>query len=148
LFGDHEQFVAWVAPADEHHVVIVYVEKDRLPKVVEIVRQGHLNTAANDDVAKIGDLLPPDAMAMACIGPSDMIQFISRIMPAFLPPETGIRLKLPQFPQTLPIVFSISTGHDELQTSTVIPCDVLKAVVPYAQTVEVIHFEGATKDDD
>jgi hypothetical protein len=48
-------------------------------------------------------------------------------------------LKLPEFPQTPPIGFAITTGKDELQTCLVVPGEVLQAIRPYVGKVRAMR---------
>jgi len=131
--------VAWLAPADEHHIVSGFGGKDSVERAIAAIKKGAPGLAGDAGVAKTAAELPAGAMAVAFLSPAGAIDFVGRIVPAFVPPQAKLELKLPEFPQTPPIGFAITTGKDELQTCLVVPGEVLQAIRPYVGKVRAMR---------
>ena len=134
LFGPGGKLVAWVMPVDEHRVVIGYVDKEHVWSVVEAIRQGKANLAANGAVA---GLLPPDAAVAGCLSPSGVVECLQQMMSALLPPNAQNAPTLPPFPQTPPIRFAMTASPDALENSLIVPVEFLQAIAPYLEKVQV-----------
>jgi hypothetical protein len=144
FFGPGGKIVAWIATADEHHVVISY-GKQALQRAIEAIRQGKSGLAGDAEVAKIAALLPSGATADAYLSPTQAIAFFQRLVKGVVDAQIphGARgdfqvpliydLKFPAFPQTPPLGFAVTTAANELQTCLVVPAEVLQAVGPYAR---------------
>jgi hypothetical protein len=138
-FGPGGKMVAWLAPADEHHIVSGFGGKDSVERAIAAIKKGAPGLAGDAGVAKTAAELPAGAMAVAFLSPAGAIDFVGRIVPAFVPPQAKLELKLPEFPQTPPIGFAITTGKDELQTCLVVPGEVLQAIRPYVGKVRAMR---------
>ncbi len=136
FYGPGGKVVAWIAPADEHHVVFGYASKERLQREIEAIRQGKPGVADNAGVAKTAALLPTGPAALAFLSPAETIGFVKRMLPAIVPPEANLKLNLPEFPKTPPIGFAVTTAADEVQTFLVVPPEVLQSIVPYIGQVK------------
>jgi hypothetical protein len=89
-------------------------------------------------------LLPSGASAIALLSPEGAIDFVQRILPAFMPPQAKLELKLPAFGKTVPVGFAVMAGKDELRTCTVVPGEVMQAVGQYVGKLRAAHG-GAAK---
>jgi hypothetical protein len=135
MFGNGGKAVCWIVPADEHHIVMGYVNQDCVSRMIEVIKQGKPGLEANADVAKTMALLLPDAAAAGYVSLAGAVSFVKRIV-ATVVPQAGISQKIPDFPPTPPIGFSLTTSPNEVQTSAIVPVEVLKAVVPYVNKVQ------------
>ena len=143
FYGPGGKVVAWIAPADEHHVVIGYVSKERLQRAMEAIRQGKPGAAGEAGVAKTAALLPSGPVAVAYLSPAELIGFAQRMMAAVIPPEANVNSKLPEFPKTPPIGFAVTTAAGEVQTVLVVPPEVLQAIGHYVEEFKPTRSEAA-----
>jgi hypothetical protein len=130
MFGPSGELVAWIAPADEHHVVMGYAKK-AVEQTLEAIRQGKPGLAGDAAVTKTAALLPSGPLAALYWSPKGTIGFVQQIVRAVAPPQVKVPLKLPEFPQTPPLGFAVTTAANELQTCLVVPAEVLQAIGPY-----------------
>ena len=63
MIGPGGKTVAWLAPADEHTILLGYINKEPLERTILAIRQGKPGLAKDADVAKTAKLLPPGASA-------------------------------------------------------------------------------------
>jgi hypothetical protein len=143
FFGKEGKVEGWVVPADEHHVVIGYVNKDRVLKTVEAIKKGESGLAADASVAKTAELLPKDALSLVYLSPQGAVNFAKWIAAAVAPAELNVGPNIPEFPATPPIGFAVTSAPNELQTVLVFPADVLKAIGQYVGTIKGIRGGGA-----
>ena len=141
FFGPGGKVVGWIVPTGKHNVVMGFVNKDLLQQTIEAVKQGKPGLADNAEIAKTAALLPPDALTVVYLSPQGTIEFVTRILTAILPPTGDVNL--PEFPATPPLGYAITAAPNELQTSLVVPVEVLRAVMPYAGKVQAMR-SGAT----
>jgi hypothetical protein len=139
FFGPGGKVVTWLVPADEHTVVMGYVNKDRLQQTLAAMKEGKPDLAADEDVAKSVALLPASAVARAYLSPRGAISFVQRtgamLTPAAGPAAPSKFSTLPDFPKTPPIAFAVTTAPNEVRTHLAIPAEVLRALGPYVGQV-------------
>ncbi len=142
MFGPGGKMVFWIAPADEHTVVTGYVSKEPMEKLIADLKQKKPGLVENAELAKTAALLPPDAPFVAYLSPQGTIDLVKRMLADYLPPGMQDRLSIPDFPQTPPLGFAITSAPNELQATLVVPAEVLKAVGKYIQ-----HIRGMSRED-
>jgi len=142
MFGPGEKVVFWIAPADEHTIVMGYVNKAPMERAIAALKQNKPGLAADAAVSKTVALLPPDAPMVAYLSPQGTIGFVKRMMSVVLPPGMEERVTIPDFPPTQPLGFAVTTAPNELETTLVLPSDVLTAIAKYVQ-----HIRGMARDD-
>ena len=135
LLGPGEKITTWLAPVDEHHIVMGYVSKKHIQDTLKALKQGKPGLANDEGVSKTAALLPPDAILVAYISPQGTIDFIKRMASVIIPPEMKVEQKIPDFPKTPPLGFALTTAPNELQTSLIVPAEVLLAVPQYIQKI-------------
>ena len=126
MFGPEGKINAWIVPADEHTIVVGYVNQKLLQRTIEAIEHGKPGLAGMADVKQTAALLPSDAVAVGYLSPSGMIEFIKQVVPAFAPP--GSSLELPEFPQMPPVGFAVTTAPNEVQCQMVVPGKVIKSI--------------------
>jgi len=136
MFGPGGKLTAWAVPADEHTVVVGYVDKGSLQEAVRAVKQGRSGLASDPGVAKTAALLPAGAPWIGFWSPRGTIEFVKQTLPVFAPPGAKVDLKIPEFPKTPPIGFALTTGPNELVGHMVVPVEVFRAVGQYAPKVK------------
>ncbi len=127
MFGPEGRLNAWIIPADEHTIVVGYVNQRLLKQTIEAVKQGKPGLAGLADVKQTAALLPSGPVAVGYVSPSGVIDFIKQIVPAFAPP--GANLTFPEFPQMPPIGFAVTTAPNEVQCKMVVPGKVIQSIV-------------------
>jgi hypothetical protein len=137
--GPGEKMLAWMAPADEHQVLLGYVSKEPLQRAVEAIQKGEPGLAHDAAVAKTAALLPAGASTVAFLSPAGAIDFIQRIVPELMPPQAKIDWKLPAFGATPPIGFAATAAPEELRTCLVVPAEVLQAISQYVRKVRAMR---------
>jgi hypothetical protein len=138
LFGPGGKLVGWLAAADEHTIVMGYVNKESLQRAIEDLKQGKPGLAADADVSKTAILLPPDALATGYLSPQGTINFIKRIA-AIAAPGAEVVERIPEFPKTPPLGFAVRTAPNELQTWLVVPSGLLQAIAPYVGKIQAMR---------
>ena len=127
MFGPEGRLNAWIIPADEHTIVVGYVNQRLLKQTIEAVKQGKPGLAGLADVKQTAALLPSGPVAVGYVSPSGVIDFIKQIVPAFAPPVAN--LTFPEFPQMPPIGFAVTTAPNEVQCKMVVPGKVIQSIV-------------------
>lgn len=143
FFGPEGKVTGWIVPVDEHNVVLGYVNKDLLQQTIDALKQGKPALAANAEIAKTAAMLPPDAVTVVYISPQGTIEFVKQTVLAAIPFAGNLKDDLPDFPKTPPFGFAINTAPNEVQTTFVIPADILRAIAPYVAKFQAIR-SGAT----
>jgi hypothetical protein len=141
IFGPGGKMVGWIVPVGEHNVVMGYVNKDFVQQTIEAIKQGKAGLAGDAEIAKTAALLPPDALTTIYVSPQGSIEFVKQMLTAVLPMAGSVNL--PEFPQTPPLGFAITSAPNELQTSLVVPVELLREVMPYVGKIQAMH-SGAT----
>jgi uncharacterized protein (TIGR03067 family) len=140
LFGPGGKIVGYVLPADEHRVLMGYVNKGRLQQAIAAIKLGAPGLADDAGVAKTAALLPPDACSIAYVSPRGTIDFVKRIWLKMAPPDARkMELPLPEFSQTPPLGFAVTKVANGLQTCLVVPAEVLQGVGPYIGKLQAMH---------
>jgi hypothetical protein len=142
VFGAEGKVVGWIVPVDDRTVVKGYLNKDLLQQTIETIKQGKPGLASNAEIAKTAALLPPDGLTVVYVSPQGAIEFVKQIMTALVP-MAGNQNELPEFPLTPPLGFAVTTAPNEVQTSLVVPFEVLRAITPYVTQVQAAR-SGAT----
>jgi tetratricopeptide (TPR) repeat protein len=135
LLGPSGKITTWLAPLDEHNIVMGYVSKEHLQQAMEAIKQGKPGLAKEAGVSKTAGMLPPDAVLIGYLSPQGMIEFVKRMASVIMPAEMKVEEKIPEFPKTPPIGFAVTTAPNELQTCLVVPGEVLLAVPKYIEKI-------------
>jgi tetratricopeptide (TPR) repeat protein len=147
LLGPGGKITTWLAPVDEHNIVMGYVSKEHLQQAMVAIKQGKPDLASDAGVLKTAALLPPDAILIGYLSPQGTIDFIKRMSSAIMPPEMKLEAKIPEFPKTPPLGFAVTTAHDELQTCLIVPAEVLLAVPKYIEKINSPRAMQPKTDD-
>ncbi len=142
FFGPGGKITTWLAPVDEHNIVMGYVSKKHLQQAMAAIKQGKPGLGSDAGVSKTAALLPPDALLIGYLSPQGTMDFIKRMASVIFPPEMKMEEKISEFPKTPPLGFAVTTAHDEVQTCLIIPAEVLLAVPKY---IEKTHSQQATQ---
>ena len=142
MLGPGGKLVFWLVPADEHTIVMGYVKKEPMGRLVAALKQSQPGLAADAEVQKTVAMLPHYVPMVAYLSPQGTIGMVKRMVSTFLPPGMGDRMNIPDFPQTPPLGFALTIAPNELQTTLVLPSEVLAAIAKYVK-----HVRGMSGDD-
>jgi hypothetical protein len=146
MLGPGGKMVFWIAPADEHTVVAGYVNKESMERLLASLKQKQPGLADNADLAKTVALLPPGAPVVAYLSPQGLVGLVKRMVSSFLPPGMQERMEVPDFPQTPPLGFAVKTAPNVVETTLVVPAEVIKAIAQYVQHIRGMSGENVTMD--
>jgi hypothetical protein len=135
MFGPGGKVVGWLAPADEHTVVLGY-GKEAVTQTIKAIQEGKPGLGREADVAKTAALLPTGAPLVKYVSVQGTIDFINRLLPAVLPPQVPQGFTLPKFPAAPPIGFAAVTAPEELRTVTAVPAEVIRAIGQYVAEIQ------------
>jgi hypothetical protein len=137
MFGPGGKMTFFLAAVDDQTVVGAYTSAKCLRRGIRAVRRPKRSLATDEGIAKTAAMLPSQAPCVGYWSPGGTVDFINRAVALFVPgPEVGF--KLPEFPQTPPVGFAVTTSPNEVQTHMVVPAEVIQAVGRY-----VIQFTQA-----
>jgi hypothetical protein len=142
MFGPGGKIIIYLAPADEHTILMGYISKEPMEHLMASLKQNPAGLAAESDVSKTAAMLPTEAPLVVYISPQGAIDFMKRTMAAILPPGMAERVNIPDFPATPPLGFAVKTAPNEVQTTLVVPVEVFQAIGKYIQ-----HFRGMSRGD-
>lgn len=140
LFGPTGKMVAFIVPADEHTILATYTTRRLLRRSLKAVQGTAAGLAADPGVAQTAAMLPSGAQWVGYISPKGVMEYVKRVVPALKPEDkTGPGQTpsdafskwcagLPEFPDTPPIGFAVKAAEDGLESQTVVPAAVLKAI--------------------
>ena len=95
MFGPEGKINAWIVPADEHSVVVGYVNQKLLQRTIDAVKQGKPGLAGLAEVKQTAALLPSDAVAVGYVSLSGLATLSSRSSP--LSPRRARTCTFPSF---------------------------------------------------
>lgn len=136
LIGPGDSLVFWIAPADEHTVVIGQVDKKLLEQAIALIGQNKPGLESDAGVKKTAAMLPADAPVAFYVSPQGTVEFFKRLLPAAIPPQVPFNVNFPDFPQTSPLGISMKAAPNELQATLVVPADVLKGIGQYIRFIK------------
>ncbi len=79
-------------------------------------------------------MLPAHPVGVAYWSPKGTVDFARRMIPLFVPEPDAVRL--PDFPDTPPVGFALTTAENEARWHVVVPGEVLKAIGAYVRQVQ------------
>jgi len=134
LLGPGGKVVMLLARADAKTVVAAYTSKEPLERSIEAVAKPEAGLAADEHVAKTTAMLPAHPVGVAYWSPKGTVDFARRMIPLFVPEPDAVRL--PDFPDTPPVGFALTTAENEARWHVVVPGEVLKAIGAYVRQVQ------------
>ncbi|MBN1394380.1 MAG: hypothetical protein JW959_05110 [Pirellulales bacterium] len=138
LFGPDEKLVAWLVPVDEHTVAMGYESKDFLRRAIKSVKDGDTSFAGRSELKQTAALLPSGAVAVGYLSPAGLLDFIKQTVSAVAP--SGMGQMFPDFPETPPIGFAVTTGRNEVRCRAVVPFEVVRGAMSAWQQMMMYQF--------
>ncbi len=133
MFGESSKITAYLADADKNTIVMGY-SREAFRRAHELVRTKGETLNGDADVAKTIELLPGKAQFLALVSPRGLVDMIRTVIQAAVPP--GAIPPLPEFPDTPPVGFAAQMGGQGVQTTLVVPSQVLEGIGDYIQLVQ------------
>ena len=144
MFGAGDKITFWFVPADEHTIMMGYITKKPLEQAIASFNRNKPGLENDAEVQKTAALLSSDAPAVGYLSPQGTIEFFKRMLPAILPPGVPFPVNIPDFPQTPPVGLAVQTAPNELQTTLVVPAEVLKAIGQYVKHIRGMSGNNVT----
>jgi hypothetical protein len=113
-----------------------------MERMIASLKQNKADLTGDAELSKTAALLPPDAPMAAYLSLPGTVEIVKRTVFTLLPPGMLEKLNIPEFPQTPPLGFAVQTAPNQLQTTLVVPAEVLKAIGKYVQ-----HLRGMSRED-
>ncbi|HEY2881095.1 MAG TPA: hypothetical protein VGJ15_01650, partial [Pirellulales bacterium] len=138
IFGAGSKMQTYLAPVDDHTVVLSWDSLDNLKKAMAAAKAPHEGLAADAGIKATSALLLKDAQWAGFLSPAGFISFTQVILKSSMP---QVPIGLPNFPSftwTPPIGLSAHGGADGLDTEIVVPAAVLEGAGTYWQQLQQI----------
>ncbi len=126
MFGSGGKMNVYMAAADEHTVIGVYITPQQLGPAVKAIRDGKPQLADHAAVAKTAAMLPVGAQWQGFVSPRGAAAYVSRFLKTVAPPGGSGVPELPEIPETPPIGFGVRLSTDGLDMDVVLPAAVLE----------------------
>jgi hypothetical protein len=137
MTGSSDTLNVYVAPADEHTVVMVYTSIERLKESLDFYKSKQPGLAANADVAKVAAALPAGSQIVSYVdlrGFTDMIR-------EFVTASPGARAAvIPEFAESPPIGMALKLSPAGAEGHLVVTADTLRTI---GDTIAKAHGAAA-----
>ena len=125
LFGKEGKLKIYVAPADEHTVVMAYTSLDRLKAALEFYKSKQHGLSADTGLAKVAAALPPGSQAVAYVSLSGVATVV-RQFAAMLP--GGQAEAIPDFPDCPPLGFAAKISPTGAEGHMIVTAETLRTI--------------------
>lgn len=125
MFGSSEALKIYVAPADEHTIVMSYFSSERLNQVLNFVKSKYPGLSDSAPVAQVASLLPPDGQVVGYVslnGVSNAIRQFAAIVAG------GRAPKIPDLPECPPLGVAAKATPQGVESHLVIAVETLRAI--------------------
>jgi hypothetical protein len=132
LFGPDGTLKTYVAPADEHTVVMAYTSLDRLKAALEFYRSGKPGLSADASLAKVAATLPSGSQFVNFVslgGTFKLVQQFAASMPGARPPA------MPDFPDCPPLGMAAKVSPTGFEGHLTITAETLQTIGDFAAKV-------------
>lgn len=134
----------YLAAADDDTVLMAYTDTALLREALRIANDEPRQFSQDQNIVSTSRQLPTSAHAIGYWSPAGTIAFVNRMLQLVSGPEAGVRL--PVFPQTPPVGWTITVTPEVVTTDTVIPAEIFEALGPYVQQVQRRVSAGAADE--
>jgi hypothetical protein len=125
MFGADGKLKIYVAPADEHAVVMAYTSLDRLKAALEFYKSNQPGLLGDAGVAKVAAALPPGSQAVAYAslgGVAKVAQQFATMLPG------GRATTIPDFPDSPPLGIAVKVSPSGAEGHLVVTAETLRAI--------------------
>lgn len=132
LFGEAGKLNVFLVTADEHTIVVGYVNRKLLKKTLADLDADEQGFVASGRLRRVAAALPEEASCRAYFSPQGLSQFINR-MSQLTPEKAGF--ELPDFPKSPPIGWSGTVEGNAFHEHVVILPGTVEALGEFARAV-------------
>jgi hypothetical protein len=125
IAGPDQQLTIYIAPTDEHHVLMVYTSRERMKSALEFYRSQRPGLSAQPGVSKVATGLPAGSQFVAFVS-LDGAAEIGRRFAAMLP-QAGL-VQIPELPASPPLGVAVKISGSGVEGHLLITADTLRAV--------------------
>ena len=123
--GSEGKFKAFIAPADEHTVIMAYTSLDMLKSAIESYKSHDPGLAADEGVAKVAAKLPAGSQLVAYVEISGVVEAMQQFL-GVLPNVPAV--KLPEFAPSPPLGMAAKVTATGVEGHFVVTADTLRSV--------------------
>ncbi len=123
--GPEGKFKVFVAPADEHTVVMAYTSLGLLKSAIEVYKSHKPGLAADPSVTKVAAKLPPGSQLVAYVNVSGATQAMQQFFAA-LPNLPAV--KVPEFAPSPPVGMAAKVTPTGVEGHLVLTADTLRTI--------------------
>jgi hypothetical protein len=124
MFGATEKMKVYVAPADEHAVVMAYISLEQLKSALDFYKSKQPGLTADPSVAKVAAALPPGSQVVVYISLSGAAQAARQA--AVLMPG-GAAALIPDFPDSPPLGIAAKVSPNGVE-ALIVTAETLRAI--------------------
>jgi hypothetical protein len=125
LVGPDQMLKVYVAPANEHAVVMAYTSVDRLQAGLEFYKSNQPGFVGDTGVAKVAAALPPGSQAVAYVnlsGVAKVAQQFATMVPG------GRATAIPDFPESPPLGMAAKVSPSGAEGHLIVTAETLRAI--------------------
>jgi hypothetical protein len=124
MFGPDREMKYYVAPADEHTLVIAYTSPDRLQAGIDFYKSKQPGLANEPQVTKVASLLPAGAQMVGLMNLKNVMNITRQVVAAIPAAQAAI----PDFPDSPPIGMAAIATPSGVEAHLVITADTLQSI--------------------
>ncbi len=124
LAGPEGKLKIYVAPVDEHTVVMAYTSPDKLQAAIDFYKSKQAGLSGDPNVMKIAAALPAGSQLEVFVSPSGLMKIVQEVIGATpnAPP-----VKIPNFPDCPPVGMAAQISAAGVDGHTIVLADTLRA---------------------
>ncbi len=125
MVGPEGKMKIYLAPADEHAIVMGYTSLDRLKSALEAYKSQERGLSADPGIMKVAALLPPGSQMVAYVSLSGAAKFMQLVLTAVpnIPP-----VRLPEFAASPPLGIAAKVTPTGVEGHFVVTVDTLRTI--------------------
>jgi hypothetical protein len=124
MLGTHGKMTIYIAPADEHAVVMSYTSLERLKSAIDFYKSKQPGLSGDAGVAKIAAALPPGSQAVAFV----QLDGVANVIQQFIAMIPGARAAVPDFTKSPPIGWAAKVSPLGAEGHLVVTAETLRAI--------------------
>ncbi|HEX3601856.1 MAG TPA: hypothetical protein VHU84_17005 [Lacipirellulaceae bacterium] len=125
MMGTSDKLTVYVAPADEHTVLMVYTSLDRMKEALEFFRSKQPGLAGDAGVTKVAAALPPGSQVVGYFSLREFAKVVGQFAVAIPSPRA---IPIPDFPDSPPIGMAVKISPAEVEGHLVVTAETLSAI--------------------
>ena len=139
FFGADGTLKYYIAPADEHTVVMAYVSADRLKEAIEFYKSKKAGLSADAGIAKAAAELPAGSQFVGYLSVNGLAKIAQQMMAAIPGVPVG---RIPDFPDSPPFGFAGKISPAGVEGHFVVTLDTLRTIADAVAKARTEAREG------